>query len=102
MSAAPGRPEEAWCSAAAISRALVVLAARSIAFAIPLKEATSVVFLSSIASSIFKIIGGAGDHNDNDDNDNDDDQEGDADAKSAADTAGAETGLGGLSSLVTR
>ena len=101
MRAAPGRPEEAWCSAAVTSRALVGLAL-SYAFAIPLKEATSVVFLSSIASSIFKIIGGAGDHNDNDDNDYDDDQEGDADAKSAADTAGAETGLGGLSSLVTR
>ena len=46
------------------------------------------------------VIGSAANHHHDDDDDNDDDQEGDADAERAADTASAETGLGGLGSFV--
>ena len=46
------------------------------------------------------VISGAADGDDDDDDHNDDDQEGDANAKGAADSAGAETGLGGLLAFV--
>ena len=45
-------------------------------------------------------IGGAADGADDDDDHDDDDQEGDANAKGAADSASAETGLGGLLAFV--
>ena len=46
------------------------------------------------------IVSGAADGDDDDDDHDDDDQEGDANAKGAADSASAETGLGGLLAIV--
>ena len=88
-------------SAVAVARASSVVAG-PIAFAVIFPGAGGLVDHVAVSESIADIIGSAAHGDNDDDNDDDDDQEGDADAESAADTAGAETGLGSLGSFVTR
>merc|ERR1740123_1507550 len=84
-------------SAVAVARASSA-AAGPIAFAVIVPGAGGLINCVAVSECIADIIGSAA-HGDND-NDDDDDQEGDADAERAADTASAETGLGGLGSFV--
>ena len=87
-------------SAVAAALALVAGVAEPIAFAVPGPVAGGFVLLVTVSEGAADIIGSAAHGDNDDDNDDDDDQEGDADAERAADTASAETGLGGLGSFV--
>ena len=90
------------CSAVAISDAFPGgRAASPVAFAIGEPETIARLGNVAVSEGIVDVIGSAGDHNNDNDNDDDDDQKGDTDAERAADTAGAESSLGGLGSFVT-
>ena len=87
-------------SAVAAALATTAAVAGPIAFAVIVPGAGGLINCVAVSECIADIIGSAAHGDNDDDNDDDDDQEGDADAERAADTASAETGLGGLGSFV--
>ena len=88
------------CSAVGVSLAGAIDAS-PVAFTIGVPETTAPLGNVTVSEGTVDVIGSAGDHNNDNDNDDDNDQKGDTDAERAADTAGAESSLGGLGSFVT-
>ena len=88
------------CSAVGSARANAVNAV-PIAVAIEACHAGGRFSYITVSERVGNIISSLARNDNNDDNDDEDDQEGDADAESAADTGGAETGLGGLGAFIT-
>ena len=92
-------------SAAVFSLAFVYagdVVAGLLASAVGVKKAVLFAGDAAVVESLVDVIGSVADHHHDDDDDNDDAKEGDADAESAADTASAESGLGGLGAFVAR